>query len=139
MKYLQLNKKLSIMKNFMKISKKNVYYNPKYNYYVIICLIKQAPEGAEHEDYVLDVKTWLNKTNPSLLSIYFTNDWNPICKQGELEYKDFTINNSKVLHFKINCDLYPKLRWYFDAKVSIINIKFSLNLILNYIIMVLRL
>lgn len=58
------------------------------------------------------------KTNPKLLCVYFTNDWNPIAKKGEEGYNDFVKNNGNIIHLKINSDKYPKLRWYFDAKME---------------------
>jgi hypothetical protein len=65
----------------------------------------------------MEVKNWLATFNPSLLCIYFTNDWNPIAKQAELNYHNFVARNGRYIHFKINSDKYPKLRWFFDAKV----------------------
>jgi hypothetical protein len=59
----------------------------------------------------------LKVVNPQLLCIYFSNDWNPVSLKGEEGYKDFVRNNSKCNHLKVNADKYPKLRWFFDAKV----------------------
>jgi hypothetical protein len=63
------------------------------------------------------VKNWLTATNPQLLCIYFSNDWNPVCKKGEEGYRNFVAKNSKAIHLKINVDRFPKLKWFFDAKV----------------------
>ncbi len=71
------------------------------------------------EDYLTEVKDWLLKTNPKLLCIYFSNDWNPISLKAEEGYKDFVRKNSKVTHLKINSDKFPKLRWFFDSRVRV--------------------
>ena len=94
-------------------AKKNIYYNPKVGYYVNILII-QAPS---EEDYVKEIKEWLTVTNHQLLCVYFCNDWNPVSLKAEEGYKDFVKKNSKVAHLKINSDKFPKLRWFFDAKV----------------------
>lgn len=53
-----------------------------------------------------------------MLSIYFTNDWNPICKLGQEGYKDFVRRTQKSTHLIINSDKYPKLKWFFDCRVE---------------------
>jgi hypothetical protein len=76
------------------------------------------------------MKHWLNHTNPEWLLDYFTNEWNPICKKGEEGYNKFVSSCPKVIHLKVDSDKFPKLRWFFDAKVYnkyIINLNFSLN------------
>lgn len=48
--------------------------------------------------------------------IYFTNEWNPVCKEAESSYDNFVKKCNKVTHLKVNTDKFPKLRWFFDAK-----------------------
>ena len=97
-------------KNLFKLPKKNIYYNPKVGYF--------APECNENQKYVQEIKDWLLYTNPKMLCIYFTNDWNPIAKQGEEGYPDFLKKNLRVTHMKINVDKYPKLKWFFNSRVK---------------------
>jgi hypothetical protein len=78
----------------------------------------QSPESTNEQEYVEEVKQWLQNLNPAFLCIYFTNDWNPIAKKAELNYHHFSQKNSRYIHLKINSDIYPKLRWFFDAKVN---------------------
>ena len=104
--------------NYLKLSKKMIYYNPKVGYYVIFKNYIQAPE---HEDYFTEVKQWLKTVNPKLLCVYVTNQWNPISRAGESGYNDFVRKNSKSFHLKIDADKQPQLKWFFDFKVFIIS------------------
>ena len=50
--------------------------------------------------------------------MYFHADWNPNCKDIEKDYDLFTSNNSNFTHIKVDCDLTPKVKFYFDARVE---------------------
>lgn len=105
--------------NLFQLSKKNIYHNPKVGYYVRKPFQNLTTQAPQEEDYLTEVKNWLINSNPQLLCIYFTNEWNPICKKGEEGYNNFVGKNSKAIHLKINVDKFPKLKWFFDSKVEI--------------------
>jgi len=74
-------------------------------------------EPTDREEEIEDVKKWLNYSKPRFLSIYFTNEWNPICQQyNHLYTKNFTSKSNSFTNLKVDVDIYPRLKWYFDSK-----------------------
>ena len=73
-------------------------------------------EPNNKEEEIEDVKYWLNINKPKYLCIYFTNNWNPICIEGNKQYGNFAKNTGVFRNLKIDTEQFPRLKWYFDSK-----------------------
>ena len=60
--------------------------------------------------------TYLDDRKPEYTCLYFHAAWNPICKKIEQDYDNFTSNNANFLHVKVDCDMTPKVKFFFDAR-----------------------
>ena len=118
-------RKIYLKNSFLNIIKRNIHLNGKYGFYVNNIVIK-VPE--DEIDHVQETKDFLNRLKPEVLCITFWNSWNPICKNNLNNYYAFSKKNGGMTHFFINVDKFPKLRWYYDAKVcTIINLDGTIN------------
>lgn len=99
-------KNLSFTNLLMSLQKRQLTRNVDFNYY--------TPDPKKDE--IEDVKSWLNNTKPQFLCIFFTNTWNPICKQYNPDYTKFTTRTASFAHLMVDTDKFPKLKWFFDCK-----------------------
>jgi thiol-disulfide isomerase/thioredoxin len=60
----------------------------------------------------------LDKTRPTFTLLYFTAKWNPVCKQIEKDYENTCNQYPNFEHIKVDCDLTPPVKFYFDARVE---------------------
>ncbi len=102
---------------FNKTVQRNIHLNGKYGFYVNYLLLFQVPEDSI--EHVQELKDFLNRLKPEVMCLTFWNTWNPVCKNNLNNYYNFTKTNGGVTHFFIDTDKFPKLRWYFDAKVKL--------------------
>jgi hypothetical protein len=70
----------------------------------------------ETEDEIEEVKRWLKLSKHKYLSVYFTNNWNPVAKRASNEYPKFTKKTSQFINLRIDTDKYPRLKWFFDGR-----------------------
>jgi hypothetical protein len=73
-------------------------------------------EPTNKEEEIEDVKYWLNVNKPKYLCIHFTNNWNPVCIEGNKKYNSFAKNTGVFKNLKIDTEQFPRLKWYFDSK-----------------------
>ena len=64
----------------------------------------------------MDCMTYLDETRPQFTCLYFHAAWNPVCKKIEQDYENFTNNNANFTHIKVDCDMAPKVKLFFDAR-----------------------
>ena len=50
--------------------------------------------------------------------IYFTAKWNPACAQIERDYENLTAQYPAYHHIRVDCDAFPKVKRYFDARLE---------------------
>jgi hypothetical protein len=55
---------------------------------------------------------------PTYTLIYFAAAWNPIVKKIEGDYERITAKYQQYHHIKVDCDLTPPVKFYFDARVE---------------------
>ena len=65
-----------------------------------------------------DTIRYLDTNKPMFTCLYFHAAWNPICEQIESNYETFCNKNAGWTHIKVDCDAYPKLKIFFDARVE---------------------
>ena len=65
-----------------------------------------------------DVIKHLDTLRPTYTLLYFTASWNPICKQIERDYENLTAEYAQFHHIRVDCDVSPKVKRYFDARVE---------------------
>lgn len=60
----------------------------------------------------------LDKRRPTYTLLYFTAKWNPIIKHIEKDYENTTKLFKQFEHIRVDCDLTPLVKQYFDARVE---------------------
>lgn len=105
--------------------KSSLIFKKNQDYSKIYFLLKQNISNNFHNNYfepsnkeeeIEDVKYWLNKEKPKYLCIFFTNDWNPICKEANKNYVNFARKTGGFRNLRIDTEKFPRLKWYFDCK-----------------------
>ncbi len=66
----------------------------------------------------LDVIKHLDSLRPTYTLLYFTAAWNPVCKNIEQDYENLTAEYAQFHHIRVDCDVSPKVKRYFDARVE---------------------
>lgn len=98
--------KLNTSKSIYSRIAKNMTFNKNKNYM----------EPSNEQDQIEDVKYYLNQAKPEFLCMYFTNEWNPICKEANPKYTDFTTKTEGFKNLLVNVDKFPRVKWYYDCK-----------------------
>lgn len=111
---LRLNQSTNILNTLKSQNFNNLYFTSQKH--ISINRNKNYFEPSNEEEQIEDVKQYLNKTKPKFLCTYFTNEWNPVCKESNLEYTNFTVKTGAFHNLVINVDKFPKLKWYYDSK-----------------------
>ena len=71
---------------------------------------------SNQSEEIEDVRNYLETQKPKYLCIYFTNSWNPVSLEAESKYTSFTQKTGSFRNLKIDVDMFPRLKWYFDSK-----------------------
>jgi len=61
---------------------------------------------------------YLDKKRPTYTLLYFSAAWNPVVKTIEKDYERTTNLFKQFEHVKVDCDLAPLVKQYFDARVE---------------------
>lgn len=114
---------LSYGRNNLKLTKRLscvLYDNPNFYQNISKCITTNFHnnfiEPSNKQEEIEDVKYWLNTNKPKYLCIFFTNNWNPVCKEGNKEYNKFAKSTGVFKNLRIDTEQYPRLKWYFDSK-----------------------
>ena len=59
---------------------------------------------------------YLDDNRPVFTCVYFRAGWNPICNKIEKDYDEFTSRNATWTHLKVDTEISPKTKLYFDAR-----------------------
>ena len=62
--------------------------------------------------------TYLDKKRPTFTLLYFTAKWNPMIPSLEKDYEATTNQFKNFTHIRVDCDLAPMVKNYFDARVE---------------------
>lgn len=58
----------------------------------------------------------LDKKRPIYTLLYFTAKWNPVIPHIEKDYDNLTRQYNQFKHIRVDCDLTPRVKQYFDAR-----------------------
>ena len=61
---------------------------------------------------------YLDKKRPTFTLLYFTAKWNPMIPQFEKDYEATCSKFKNFTHIRVDCDLAPLVKMYFDARVE---------------------
>ena len=73
-----------------------------------------VPEGTGINDMIAH----LDKVRPTFTLLYFSASWNPMCRKIEQDYENLTKDYAQYHHIKVDCDEFPKIKRFFDARVE---------------------
>ncbi len=73
-----------------------------------------VPEGQG----INDIIAHLDKVRPTYTLLYFTAAWNPTCKKIEKDYENLTAQYANFHHIRVDCDAFPRIKRFFDARVE---------------------
>ena len=113
------NNKINFNKAFNKINQtnylKNFYFSQNKNIHVNIH--NNFVEPSDEEEPLEDVKNWLNKEQPKYLSVFFTNNWNPVAVEANKNFiPEFAVKSGSFRNLIVDVDKFSRLKWYFDSR-----------------------
>ena len=65
-----------------------------------------------------EVIKYLDKKRPIYTLLYFSAKWNPVIPVIEKDYENTVSKFRQFEHIKVDCDMTPLVKMYFDARVE---------------------